>query len=85
MLIFPNTAYPDAKAFIITAVDIDYECYVADTDEASLYKDFWNVKLIDDERIGCIQAMLNALELAYGPQFRIIRPHTEDYLKQYRT
>jgi hypothetical protein len=82
MIIFPNTVYPDSKAFIIAAVDINQECYMADTDLESLHKDFWSEDLSNREKVPAIQAMLNRLELAYGHRFRYIQPFTPDELLQ---
>jgi hypothetical protein len=84
LLIFPNTNYPGCKAFIIAGVDLNLECYVADTDTASIYKDFWNKELKIEERTGAMQAMLNTLELAYGHRFRCIVPWNDEELKEFR-
>lgn len=84
MIIFPNTSYPDSLAYIIACVDINHDCYLADTDHASLYKDFCSKDLTSEQKVPCIQGMLNALEMANGHKFRYIQPWGEDELEQFR-
>jgi hypothetical protein len=84
MIIFPNTFDPGCRAYIISAIDIDFEYYFADTDTESLHKDYWNKELSREQKVGSIQAMLNHLELAYGHRFRIISPFENDELDQFR-
>jgi hypothetical protein len=83
MIIFPNTNYPESRAFIIACVDIDFECYLADTDLASIHKDFWSKDLTNEQKVPAIQAMLNALEMANGHRFRYIQPLSDDELDGY--
>jgi hypothetical protein len=83
MIIFPNTNYPESRAFIIACVDINMDCYLADTDEGSLHKDFWSKDLTSAQKAPAIQGMLNALEMANGHRFRYIQPLTDDELDQF--
>lgn len=74
MIIFPNTANPGLKAFIIAGKDIDGKFYAADTDYSAPYNEFWSDKLTADQKVPTIQLMLNILSLANGEKFRYIQP-----------
>lgn len=83
LLIFPNTSYPGSKDYIIAAVDINNECYVADTDTKSIHDTYWDKSLKATGKVQCIQDMLNCLQMAYGHRFRVIIPFDDDELEQF--
>lgn len=83
LLIFPNTTFPGCKAYIISAIDIDLECYVADTNMKSIYETYSSKTIKAVDKVQCIQDLLNILHLAYGHKFRLIRPFEDDEMEQY--
>lgn len=78
MFIFVNTMDRHMKAYVIAAKDIDGHYYAADTDDKTIYKDFWSEKLTPEQKVPAIQAMLNELERANGDKYRFIQYREDD-------
>jgi hypothetical protein len=85
MIIFPNTVYPKIKAkYIISAKTVEavfsngttreeHSYYMAVTDTQSVYIDFWNDALTNEQKVPAITYMLYQLAQNNGVKFRYIQ------------
>jgi hypothetical protein len=85
MIIFPNTVYSKIKArYIISAKTVlavfskgqtrqQHSYYMAVTDTQSVYNDFWNDALTDEQKVPAVSHMLNQLAQNNGVKFRYIQ------------
>lgn len=85
MIIFPNTIWPKIKArYIISAKTVravfsrgktreTHDYYIAVTDTQSVYNDFWDDALTNEQKVPAITHMLYQLAQYNGVKFRYIQ------------